>query len=295
MQKLLLSTAFFAATSVPVMAQDADSMFRADADPAEIHASDFIGMRIYRAEGVESDAFEGLQDNWDDIGEVNDIILSRDGAVEAVLIDIGGFLGIGENQVAVDMDSLRFVSDDATTDDENDFFIVLNANRELLEQAPTYRGVRTDMDASTDMESDTASDTETTTETDMATNTDSTDADASDSTDTAALDSTDRVPVVREGYLTAERTDLTADELTGTRAYDSNDEWIGEVSEILLSEDGTIKSVVVDVGGFLGIGEKPVELSMDDIDILRAEDGSETRVYVSMSESELEAMPDYEG
>lgn len=104
-----------------------------------------------------------------------------------------------------------------------------------------------------------------------------------------------RAPIERDGYMTAEETDLTAEKLTGAAAYDANDEWIGEVSELLLTDEGKVKAAVVDVGGFLGLGEKPVELDLSKIDILRADDGSDLRVYIPMTEEELKAMPDYEG
>lgn len=288
MRKLMLTTALLAAVGAPAFAQNADGMFRTEADPQEIHASNLIGMRIYRAEGAEDEGYEGVQDDWDDIGEVNDIILSRDGNVQSVLVDIGGFLGMGENQVAVDMSALRFVSEDATTDDESDYFLVLNASRELLEQAPAYQSSDR-ADAGTTMETETDMDATDDTN-DMATD------DAAD-TDMAATDPAvgARVPVEREGYMTAEDVDLTAERLTGAAAYDARDEWIGEVSELVLSDDGRVDSVIVDVGGFLGIGEKPVQLKLSDIDILRAADGSDIRVYISMTENELEAMPDYRG
>ena len=39
-------------------------------------------------------------DDWDDIGEISDLVLSQDGQVKAVLTDIGGFLGLGERDMA---------------------------------------------------------------------------------------------------------------------------------------------------------------------------------------------------
>ncbi len=103
----------------------------------DIRASDLIGTRIYASEqAVSGEAANGIQDGWDDIGEVNDVILSADGSVQAVLVDIGGFLGIGERQVAVQMPALKILRDDAT--DADDVFLVMNANRAVLEQAPMY-------------------------------------------------------------------------------------------------------------------------------------------------------------
>ena len=74
-------------------------------------------------------------DDWDDIGEISDLVLSKDGKVEAVLVDIGGFLGMGEKSVAVAMDQLHIIRDG---DSENDYFIVFNANRAALENAPAF-------------------------------------------------------------------------------------------------------------------------------------------------------------
>ena len=49
---------------------------------------------------------------WDDIGEINDIVLSPTGDVQGVLVDIGGFLGIGARTVALDMGQLHFLRDE---------------------------------------------------------------------------------------------------------------------------------------------------------------------------------------
>jgi hypothetical protein len=93
MKNLMIGTALVLLGSVPAYAQDT---FRPSSDAMAVHASDFIGMRIYAAENAaDADAYDGVQEGWEDIGEVNDIILNRDGTVEAVLVDIGGFLGMG--------------------------------------------------------------------------------------------------------------------------------------------------------------------------------------------------------
>ena len=103
-----------------------------------------------------------------------------------------------------------------------------------------------------------------------------------------------RTPTAREGFVAAGAEDITADRLQGAAVYDQNDQRVGEVGEILLSEDGQVSDLVIDVGGFLGIGEKPVAMPMDSVDILRQDGGEEIRVYVSQAEDALEAMPRYE-
>mgnify|MGYP002789970940 CR=1 FL=1 len=51
---------------------------------------------------------------------------------------------------------------------------------------------------------------------------------------------------------------------------------------------------MIGVGGFLGIGEKPVALEMGAVDILRAAEGEEIRVYLPQTREELDAMERYE-
>jgi sporulation protein YlmC with PRC-barrel domain len=48
--------------------------------------------------------------NNESIGDVNDVILDRNGQVLAVVVGVGGFLGIGEKDVAVPFKSLEFAS-----------------------------------------------------------------------------------------------------------------------------------------------------------------------------------------
>ena len=46
--------------------------------------------------------------NNENIGEINDVLINRNGQVVAVIIGVGGFLGIGEKDVAVPMSMLLF-------------------------------------------------------------------------------------------------------------------------------------------------------------------------------------------
>jgi sporulation protein YlmC with PRC-barrel domain len=50
---------------------------------------------------------------------------------------------------------------------------------------------------------------------------------------------------------------LTATTIIGDKVYNNEDENLGDIKDIMLNlEDGTIEYVVVEFGGFLGIGEK---------------------------------------
>ncbi len=65
-------------------------------------ASKFVGVDIYGA-------------NNEKIGDVDDIILDQQGKVEAVVIGVGGFLGIGEKQVALPFDQVEWMTDQRST------------------------------------------------------------------------------------------------------------------------------------------------------------------------------------
>lgn len=424
MKHLLLTTALIAAgasgTAFAETAMKTDeaaangsaSAFMTQQEEGQVRASDFLGMRVYAAanSGDMTDA-EGAGEDWEDIGEINDVVMSRDGQIEAVLVDIGGFLGMGERQVAVNLDQVQFVSD-SSTDDAEDFFLVLNADPATLENAPEFgaeqnASMESDSEAMTEETDTAAADTEATeepvaeevteetadasesmeetgedvaaaadnaaeetgeavedgaenvaqaaentgeaveegaedmaqsaeaageqmedgaedmaqsaeatgeqmeegaedmasdaseaTETDgdaaaTATATASADTEMTDeaaSTDTTATaDATGSMTgtPVEDGYMTAENLD-------GARVYDSNDKWVGEISDLVLADDGQITDAIVDVGGFLGIGEKPVALKLSDLQILRQDGSEEVRIYTALAEEELKSMPEFE-
>jgi hypothetical protein len=64
---------------------------------------------------------------------------------------------------------------------------------------------------------------------------------------------------------------------------------IGEVSDLVVTEDGRVEAVVVGVGGFLGIGEKRVALAWNSIK-LSEQDGRRV-ILVSATRGQLEGMP----
>ncbi|HEX4892118.1 MAG TPA: PRC-barrel domain-containing protein [Hyphomicrobiaceae bacterium] len=67
------------------------------------------------------------------IGEINEIILSPDGRVHAVVIGVGGFLGIGEREVAMDFNQLKLAQDNG-----NRLVATTTVNKQTLEQAPRW-------------------------------------------------------------------------------------------------------------------------------------------------------------
>jgi sporulation protein YlmC with PRC-barrel domain len=68
------------------------------------------------------------------IGDINEIVLDKDGKVAAVVIGVGGFLGMGEREVAVNFESLRM-----SRDSNSNLVLTVNANKEALKSAPEWR------------------------------------------------------------------------------------------------------------------------------------------------------------
>jgi sporulation protein YlmC with PRC-barrel domain len=87
----------------------------------EIRASKLIGTT------VQNDANES-------IGKINELILSKDGGkVAAVVVGVGGFLGMGEHEVAMNFDSLRL-----SQDSNGKVLVVFNATKDSLKAAPAW-------------------------------------------------------------------------------------------------------------------------------------------------------------
>jgi hypothetical protein len=69
----------------------------------------------------------------ENIGDVNDLIISTSGTVDGVVLGVGGFIGLGEKDVAIAMDEL-----DVQTDSDGYVALVLDATQEELEAAEAF-------------------------------------------------------------------------------------------------------------------------------------------------------------
>ncbi|NKL26836.1 PRC-barrel domain containing protein (plasmid) [Rhizobium ruizarguesonis] len=84
--------------------------------------------------------------------------------------------------------------------------------------------------------------------------------------------------------------ELTPAVLEGATIYGADDHKIGKVDHI--HGAGAGGSAVIDVGGFLGIGAKPVAVPISDLEFMRDEDG-EVHAVTSWTENELKQMPEH--
>lgn len=68
------------------------------------------------------------------IGQIDALLVSKDARVVGVVLDVGGFLGVGGRKVVVPMDQLNVAGSDIT---------IPNATKEQLQQAPAYEKPKT--------------------------------------------------------------------------------------------------------------------------------------------------------
>lgn len=90
--------------------------------------TDNLGTRL-----IGQPVYSSAGDDAEEIGSISDLVFSESGQIEAVVIGVGGFLGIGEKSVAVDFDSLEF-----TLAADNTERWVLPTTAEALTSAPDF-------------------------------------------------------------------------------------------------------------------------------------------------------------
>ena len=327
MKHLMLTTALATVTAFGAMAQTtSDTMSERgnaqNAVPAFL-ASDFTGKTLYtldsddaRALGARggaasdgtqanrdgrsgndgdrmrwtgSDTFLAGRDSWQSVGDIQDIVMTMDGEIRGVLLDVGGFLGFGAYQVMVDIQELHFVSENGDqAGNIDDFFVVIAMSQDQLENLPEWD--EDQLRAGFEMRADgQRGDSMRTYQQDAA-------APRSQSGEAASSmqprdDTGDRAAVFGDDHMMLEGEDRTADRLMGADVYDANGENIGSVNDIMLDGEGRISDVLVDVGGFLGMGSHTVRLPIEDAQIGWSDSNNEARVQVNMTGDQLEDMP----
>lgn len=265
-RKLLATTAIV--TVAAGSAYGAGDRFLADIGEAAL-ASQLIGETVYasEAEGAET------------IGEVNDLIVANDGDVDAAVIGVGGFLGVGEKNVAVSFDSLKLV-----TDKDGDRYVVLETTKKELESAPEF-DVQAAVTPAEPVVDNTAAA--------PAPRTNDMTAEAPKTINPAAPTEPPAASVpTRDTLKSMDVGTISSDTVIGATIYSLDDETVGEISEVVLTQDGKIDAVVVDVGGFLGIGAKSVAIAFDALDF-RADENGNIYVYSAFTEDQLQAAAEY--
>jgi len=115
MQKLLAAALLSAAVfSAPAYAQTAQPADRAAPAATTVGSHEKMALKgNWRASKLMGlDVYNEANEK---LGDVNELILDKNGKVSAVVIGVGGFLGMGEHDIAVSMDKLKFVEEPVRT------------------------------------------------------------------------------------------------------------------------------------------------------------------------------------
>ncbi|MGQ7260579.1 PRC-barrel domain-containing protein [Vreelandella sp. V005] len=122
---LMVPTVMFAAGTVNAEENTAtmEATYLTETPEGTFHSDTLTGNQVKSS--VEDD---------EDIGTITDLVIDEDGQINAVVVGVGGFLGMGEKKVAIEWDSLEL------TKDENgeDYVITVSASQEALESAEEY-------------------------------------------------------------------------------------------------------------------------------------------------------------
>jgi len=79
--------------AAPATASDMSSSYQ-----GTWRASKMVGLSVYN-------------DSNESLGSINDLLMDKSGNIKAVVIGVGGFLGVGEHLVAVSPDKVKFVTE----------------------------------------------------------------------------------------------------------------------------------------------------------------------------------------
>lgn len=254
--------------------------------PEQVLATSVLGKTVYTGSDEQGEA----------IGDVNDVVINAGGGAEALVIGVGGFLGIGEKDVAINFDRVSW------SDKDGQRIIVVSATKEELEAAPQFeRTAVMDGAAATGPEQKTSAGqpvtppviTDENAETEIpasGTTPQMTDPDA------PAIDpgtSAAAAPTSDPDLQPVDPAMLSTEKLIGTAVKVADDSKIGEIGDIILDKSGKVEAYVIDVGGFLGIGAKQVAMSAKSVQVVADAKGV-TTIYSPFTKVQLEEQPAYD-
>jgi sporulation protein YlmC with PRC-barrel domain len=129
--KLLIGGLLASVMIIPALAQSTSPAPAPSAKPApaatapapqsssnEWRASKLIGVNVYN-------------DSNEKLGDISEILLDKSGKVDGVVIGVGGFLGMGQHDIKVEMSKLKFVDEPVKTSSTSTSSSTTGANRQI--------------------------------------------------------------------------------------------------------------------------------------------------------------------
>lgn len=280
---LLATAAYAQETTTPPAAAPEAPMTQEGAPTAAVLPSDgHLASNL-----MSEDVYNGTADNAEKIGTVNDLVLNKDGAVEAIVVGVGGFLGIGAKNVALPYAEVDWA------ERNGDRWIVVSATKDQLTQLPDF-----DKKPFEPAPAESAATTPAAPATDMTAQAPAAPAapagdTTAQATPPAATDATETGAVDRSTLKEMPTTEMRADDLVGTTVYGANDANVGEIGDVILTADGKVDAYIINVGGFLGIGEKEVAVGGENLAFMVDNDNNKY-LYTTFTKEQLEAQPAYD-
>lgn len=100
-----------------------------------IRTRDITGGNVYTMNEADDEGWDPeymhteVGADWNQIGEIEDIVLSRSGQMMGIIVEVGGFLDIGDSHVMIPVENVNLVAVDDTT-----YTYVTRYNEEELEE-----------------------------------------------------------------------------------------------------------------------------------------------------------------
>jgi sporulation protein YlmC with PRC-barrel domain len=114
LKRLMVSAALLAAVSTTALA----------ATNSTLNTDHWLASDVYKASVYDP--------NNNKIGDIDDLVLNKDGTVSTAVIGVGGFLGVGQKDVAIPFTDLKVASNSDKT------WFVLDRTKQDLKSAPAF-------------------------------------------------------------------------------------------------------------------------------------------------------------
>lgn len=263
---LTIGTTSFAADTKP--GTTAPKAAATEQMPSQVPADKLIGRNIQNAQN-------------ETIGEIESVMLGATGKAETVVVSVGGFLGVGEKEVALKWSDLNV--------SQNGEKVTVAMTKEQLKVLPEFkyrddkqRGRVVPYDVG---RADTAP---------MATPPARTAADtpAAPRTAPGASGPATRAPTASTAPAAGPVGTIGTATLVGVDVKNSAGENIGEIKDVVMDGSGKATSIMLGTGGVLGLGERTVPVGWDQIRIM-SDDAGKLTASTTLTKEQIEAMPEY--
>ena len=236
-----------------------------DAVPANgMHASNLIGTTVH------------ISDD-DDIGSVDDLIIDKDGQVVAIIVGVGGFLGIGEKDVAIGWENVT------KTGNADKLKLRVDVTREKLDAAPEFSDrdqSRTDRSNQRDQNTQQHAQQSSQQSSEQGSQHREQKSDVRGASNQRTTANQSRMQ--SHGHIdSVPANGSQASKLIGMDVHTNDNEDIGSVDDLVIDENGQVVAIIVSVGGFLGIGQKDVAIGWGNVTRSGSPDDQELRADVT--------------